>query len=155
MKFRYAPAGADPQEWEYEPGKLMSPEAEAIERHTGLTFPEWINAVGKGSMLAIHGLLFVLLKRENPTLKWDQVQFAFDDYDFVYDATETAHAIAKLEAQPELTDDEADMLEALREAQAEDDEAPKYADLPELTEPPSTPGSSPTTSESDPGSTTD
>ena len=55
--------------------RLLSPEAEAIERHTGWTFEEWQAQLGRGSMLAHHGLLFVLLKRSRPTLRGTRSSF--------------------------------------------------------------------------------
>ena len=80
--FVYQPEGAEPRRWPFDPTKLMSPEAEAIEDHTGMPFGKWNEALRDGSFKAIHGLLFVLLKREIPTLKWDEVQFCLDDITF-------------------------------------------------------------------------
>ena len=107
MRFVYTPEGADPISWDYNPTRLMSPEAEAIERHTGMTFGEFTVACGRGSMLAIHGLLYVLLKRQHPTLKFDEVQFCIDEIDFEVDDTDV---IAESGAEPEGEDaaDEAD-----------------------------------------------
>lgn len=122
MLFVYQPEGAARTAWEFEPNKLMSPEAEAIERHTGMTYNEWTQAVTKGSMLALHGLLYVMLKRKEPTLKWDSVQFCLDDVDFELDDTETADAIAKLEAEPALTEAQERLLATLRAGQGD---APK------------------------------
>ena len=82
MKFVYAPEGAEPKKWDYNPARLMSPEAEAIERHTGMTFGEFNVKCGQGSFTALHGLLYVLLKREYPTIKYDEVQFCLDDINF-------------------------------------------------------------------------
>ena len=98
MKFIYAPEGAEPMKWDYDPARLMSPEAEAIERHTGMTYGEFINACGNGSMSAIHGLLYVLLKRSYPTITYDEVQFCLDDIGFEADDTD---APADVEADPE------------------------------------------------------
>jgi len=122
VKFVYAPEGADPKKWDFAPEKLMSPEAEAIERNTGMTYAEWGTAVTKGSVLALHGLLFVLLKRDIPTIKWDDVQFSMSELDFELDDEETAEALAGLEAKAAKGDldasDEA-LLERLRESGAE------------------------------------
>jgi hypothetical protein len=96
MKFVYKPEGADPREWEFDPTRLMSPEVEAIERHTGLAFAEWLEAVGKGSFLAFHGLLYVLLKRTTPTLKWTDVQFCKADIDLAMSPEEEDALIVSL-----------------------------------------------------------
>lgn len=127
MQFVYKPEGADPLRWEFDPNRLMSPEVEVIERHTGLTFGEWADAVGRGSFTAIHGLLFVLLKRKHPTLKWDEVAFCMAEIDFEMDPEEQREAIAELEAKAAngpLTEAEADVLTELREALAGTDEVP-------------------------------
>lgn len=126
MQFTYAPEGADPRSWEFEPKKLMNPEAEAIERHTGMPFAKWADAVTEGSVLALHGLLFVMLKRSNPTLKWDEVQFCLDEVDFRLsdeESREAREALLKKAADGDLDDDERHLLTML-EAGADDAPAP-------------------------------
>lgn len=147
MHFVYKPEGAEPQRWEFDPDKLMSPEAEAIERHTGMDYSEWARRVGSGSMLALHGLLFVMLKRTEPTLRWDQVVFSIGDVDFELTDEETREARDRLRAKAAtegLNPAEAETLENF-EAQVDDvvddlpataaveDEDPK-ADLVALTD---------------------
>jgi hypothetical protein len=97
VQFVYKPEGAEPKKWDFRPDKLMNAEAEAIERLTKMTYGQWSEAVTEGSVLAIHGLLYVLLKREVPTLKWDQVQFSMSEVDFELTDQETADTIAALE----------------------------------------------------------
>jgi hypothetical protein len=128
MQFVYKPEGAEPKKWDFQPDKLMSPEAEAIERLTKMTFGEWSQAVTKGSMLALHGLLYVLLKREIPTLKWDAVTFSLSEVDFELTDQETADMIAALEEKERgegLDLGERGLLEQLR---AEDDSADAAGD---------------------------
>lgn len=130
MRFIYKPEGAEPKSWPFQPTKLMSPEAEAIERHTGMTFGEWQTALMRDSMLAIHGFLFVMLKREHPTLKWDEVVFCLDDVDVEPETDELEQARDQLAAKAAaegLSDDEAEALEALVEqvGPAPEDPAPK------------------------------
>jgi len=93
-KFVYTPEGADPQEWEFDPLKLMSPEAEAIEKHCNMIYGQWAQYVTQGSILAIHGLLYVLLKRSRPTLKWDEVQFSLSEVEFKFSDDEEAEVAA-------------------------------------------------------------
>lgn len=119
MLFVYQPEGAERKEWEFDPGRLMSPEAEAIERNTGMTYAEWTSAVRGGSILALHGLLYVMLKRSEPTLKWEQVQFCLDDVDFELDEQETDEAIANLEASDHLTEAQQVLLDNLRASRAD------------------------------------
>lgn len=120
MLFIYKPEGADPKTWEWAPNKMLNPEAEAIERHTRMTFQEWSEAVTNGSMLALHGLIFVLLKRDVPTLKWDEVVFSMSECSFELDDEESARALAALEEKASrgaLVDGE-DLLLAELRAQA-------------------------------------
>lgn len=96
MQFVYAPEGVDPIKWEFEPTRLMNAEVEAIERHTGLTFASWVEACGNSSVLAFHGLLYVYLKRRQPTLKWDDVQFCMAEISFELDDTEKSNLVRTL-----------------------------------------------------------
>lgn len=90
MKLVYAPEGAEPREFDFDPSRLMSPEIEVIERQTGMTYGQWIEAMGNGSFTAFHGLLYIMLKRTAPTLKWNDVQFSVSDIDFQMDDEEAA-----------------------------------------------------------------
>lgn len=99
MQFVYTPEGAEPLSWPFNPNKLMSPECEAIEKRTGMTFAEWQQAVTKGSVLAIHALLFVLLKRTDPTLRWEAVQFCMAEVDFTLEDDEAEEVVATLRQQ--------------------------------------------------------
>lgn len=113
MLFTYTQEGAETKSWEFAPQKLMNVEAEVIERHTGMTFGQWSDAVGNSSMLALHGLLFVMLKREIPTLKWDDVQFSLSEIAFEYSEDEKAEIRGVLHAKRDkgtLTADEAEAL---------------------------------------------
>ena len=98
-KFVYKPEGVEPESWDFDPAKLMNPEAEAIERHTGMTYGEWLEALGKSSMLALHGLRYVFLKRKRPTLKWDDVQFSISEVDMEMSDEEAAEALSGLEVR--------------------------------------------------------
>lgn len=134
MQFVYKPEGAEPKKWDFDPDRLMSPEAVAIERLTKLTFAEWTEAVQRGSVLALHALLYVMLKREIPSLKPSEIEFSMSEVDFELDDDETARVIAALEDQEKdgsLSPQDAATLELLRSQHADDapagdeDEAPK------------------------------
>lgn len=142
MKVVYKPEGVKEEKWkrwDFDPNRLLSPEAEAIERYTGMDFSEWADRFPR-SARAVHGFLFVMLKRDNPTLKWDEVKFVYADLDFELDDEEQAAQIAALEskaAESGLTDAEADLLAELRAQAPEvddvsggdvEDEAPKADD---------------------------
>ena len=84
-KFVYKPEGAEPQTWEFNPDLLPSSEAEVIEEQTGWTYVEWWTNYQRGSMKAAHALIFVHLRRDAPSLEWDQVQFTISEYDLEAD----------------------------------------------------------------------
>ena len=76
----YTPEGSDgPKRWKYQPKKLMSAEREMLERYTGKNFSEFTVDVQKGNSKCRRALLYLYLKREHPTLKFDDVDFAWDE----------------------------------------------------------------------------
>lgn len=96
----YQPAGSDePTRWRYDPRKLMSAEREAIEKHTGMVFAEFTQAVLKGSSTARRSLLWVMLKRDHPTTKYTDVDFAWDELRLEYSRQEYADMIEKAGAE--------------------------------------------------------
>jgi hypothetical protein len=76
-----------------------------------------------GSFAAFHGLLYVMLKRSRPTLKWDEVQFCMDEVGWDLEVEDMRNMIAAYEEKATkpggLADHEADQLEALRKQLAE------------------------------------
>ncbi|WP_405841627.1 hypothetical protein [Streptomyces sp. NBC_01518] len=80
MYLKYEPEGSDePKRWKYQPKKLMSAEREMLERYTGKNFTEFSTDVLKGNSKCRRALLYLYLKREHPTLKFDDVDFAWDE----------------------------------------------------------------------------
>lgn len=116
MKFVYTPEGLEPREWEFEPAKLMSPECIAIEKLTGLTFAEWADAAKRGSVQATHAYLWVLLKRDEPTLTPKQVQFSPSEVDFQPSDDEIRMVFEKFNETPadEWDDDDLAAIAELR-----------------------------------------
>ena len=117
MKFVYKPEGTEPKKWDFAPRKLLVAELIEIEKRTGLAFEEWSQRFRSSSALAIHAYLYVMLKRELPTLKWDDLSWTMDEVDFELGDDEASTARAALEAKREtaegLTGDEAALLESL------------------------------------------
>lgn len=115
MYLVYTPDGQEPQRFPYNPRKMMSPEMEAIERVTGRGFSQFTTEVLQGNALCRRALLWVLQKRKHPTLKFAEVEFAWDELKLehskqefelmisqVIDSTtgaEQAAVVAKLEAE--------------------------------------------------------
>lgn len=80
MYLVYTPEGDEkPQRWKYQPKKLMSPEREMLEKFTGKNFTEFSADVLKGNSKCRRALLYMYLKRQHPTLKFDDVDFAWDE----------------------------------------------------------------------------
>ncbi len=80
MYLVYKPEGTEePQRWKYQPKKLMSAEREMLERYTGRNFSEFTVDVQKGNAKCRRALLYLYLKRGHPTLKFDDVDFAWDE----------------------------------------------------------------------------
>jgi hypothetical protein len=85
----YSPEGSDePKRWAYNPRKIMSAERENIERRTSRNWSEFTKDVLQGNSLCRRALLFTFLKREHPTVKWDDVDFAWDELLLEYSKAE-------------------------------------------------------------------
>lgn len=125
-KITYKPEGADPRVWTISFGRFMSAERMVIERETGMTWSQVKSRLFQEDTAVTRAFLFVLLKRDLPTLKIDQVEFCEDDYDLDATAEERAQAIEALQSRgAEMSDDERDMLDELLREQADDPDAPK------------------------------
>jgi hypothetical protein len=117
VKFIYKPEGTDSHEWDFDPAKLHDVEAIEIEKRTGMTYGEFGQQFMKGSILARKALLFVLLKRATPTLRWNEVQFTVGEIDVDFDAEEKAQiveALHKKAIDEGLDTDEQQMLDAFQ-----------------------------------------
>lgn len=80
MYLVYKPEGSDePKRWKYQPKKLMSAEREMLERRTDRNFTQFTQDVVKGNSLCRRALLFMYLKRDHAGIKWDDVDFAWDE----------------------------------------------------------------------------
>lgn len=114
-RLTYTPEGADPKVWDFSFGRLMSPERIAIEKHTGLGWLEVQRGFWSNRGDVIHALLWVLLKRDIPTLRVNEVEFCDDEIDLDLNDDEGAEALETLRAKPFLDDDEREALAGLEE----------------------------------------
>jgi hypothetical protein len=116
----YTPAEGEKREWQFTPRKLMSPEAEAIEKVTKWTFQEFGAKFLAGSMLAYRAVVWIMLKRENPPLRFDDVSICMDDISVGFDDQESAQIREVLLADPDLDPEQrANLTEILGEDEAE------------------------------------
>jgi hypothetical protein len=97
LKFIYKPEDAAEQTWDFDPAKLHDVEAIEIEKRTGLTYSEFGIQFMKGSILARKALLFVLMKRRAPTLRWEELQFAVGEVDVDFDPVEKRQILVELQ----------------------------------------------------------
>ena len=86
MYLVYAPDGddAEPKRWEYRPTKLKATEREMLERRTERNFTQFTMDVLQGNSLCRRALLFLFLRREHPRIRWDDVDFAWDELRLEY-----------------------------------------------------------------------
>ncbi|MFJ8023368.1 hypothetical protein [Streptomyces sp. NPDC096311] len=89
MYLVYEPEGAEePQRFQYKPQKLMSAEREALERRSRLDFADFTKGVLNGNAVCRRALLWVMLKRQHPTTKYEDVDFAWDELKLEYSKQE-------------------------------------------------------------------
>lgn len=92
MLFKYHPEGSEePTLWKYDPAKIMSAEREMLERRTERHFAQFVQDVYAGNSLCRRALLWLYLRRSDQRVKFDDVDFAWGEVDFV-------HSRAELEA---------------------------------------------------------
>ena len=65
--------------------RITVKEAERIEAVTGMTYSE---AMASRSVKALRAVAFIALRRENPALRYDDVDFALDDFELIGDDAE-------------------------------------------------------------------
>jgi lipase chaperone LimK len=110
----------------------MSPERELIEKLTGKLYAEWTQEVMRGGSRARRVLLYIMLKRQHPALRFDDVDFAWDELTLQQSKQEYDDLIAQIEGNETLsTADIAMAVDKLRKDQltAHDDPG-KRAELP-------------------------
>lgn len=113
MYLVYSPEGSEaPQRWKYNPRKIMSAEREWIERRTDKNWSEFTKDVVAGSSLCRRALLYTFLKREHPSVKWDDVDFAWDELKLEYSKAELIE-LRKTVAESVTGDERAAVLEKL------------------------------------------
>ncbi|MEU3972402.1 hypothetical protein [Streptomyces bacillaris] len=79
---------AEATRWRYEPKKLMSVEREDIERRTSRHFAQFTQDVLQGNSLCRRALLFTYLRREHPKVKFEDVDFGWDELKLEYSRQE-------------------------------------------------------------------
>jgi hypothetical protein len=76
MRFIYAPKDGEPQTFEFEADELGALEAELIDEAGGAqwkTFGQWVNLFEEGGFRAWRVALWIMLRRHNPELGFEEV----------------------------------------------------------------------------------
>ena len=82
----------DGEVFEFDASRMTNVEGMAIEKATGLLYAEWAEALSKGSMMAQTALVWVIKKRQEPTLRFDDVVFTTVEIDDGDEQAEQADA---------------------------------------------------------------
>ena len=120
MLIIYTPEDGPRQEFTFRPGELMSPEAEALEGAPGRswsTFEEYGELFMSGSLKARRAALWILLRRDDPKLRFTDLVIRVKELSVRYDEDELARIRENIEADTTLTDEE--RAEALAAAGAD------------------------------------
>lgn len=116
----YQPEGVEqPLVFEFEFGRLMSPERIVIERLTGMGWEEVKGFFFKKSTVVLHAFLYVMLKRSEPTLKPEQLEFCDDDLDLDLTTAEKLKYLEAIDANGADDEEQERAAEAIRAELAE------------------------------------
>lgn len=116
----FAPRDGEEHRWNLKEARILSTEAEAVERVTDLEWEKARAKVVKGSMLALRAIAWVLMKRKQPDLRYAQFVPEAGELGFEYDADERALIRQNIEDDDSLSAEEkAVFLAEFEEADAE------------------------------------
>lgn len=118
----YTPEGAEPRTYDFAFGRIMIAERKAIEKACGMPWDDVKQGFFQNDGAVIHAVLWVLLKRDLPTLRLDQVEFCEDEIERDLNDDEARAMLAELEAQSCLDDAAARVVDELRERLDVDDD---------------------------------
>jgi len=125
-RLTYTPEGADPKVWDFSFGRLLSPERLAIEKLTGLGWQDVQRGFFNNQGAVVHALLFVLLKRDIPALRAEELVFCDDEIGLDLTDDEAVDAVKELKAKHTLTEAETEGLAELeKRLSASEDDGPK------------------------------
>lgn len=76
--------------WEISPKDILNVEAIAIKKKIGKDFADWMESLGRMDAESITALVWIARKRQEPTLKYEDVSFALGSIDFELNDEEIA-----------------------------------------------------------------
>jgi hypothetical protein len=113
MKLVYEPPDADRLEFDFEPAKLMSVEAEAIEdlpQGKWETFEEFGQMFLKGSARAHKAALWIMMRRSQPGLKFTDLNYPLSALRITLTDDESARFLKSIQDNPNMDDDQKKFL---------------------------------------------
>ncbi len=84
----------DGNTYDFEPDSLRNDEAMLIEKQCGVTFKQWGELLEQGSILAMTALVWIIQRRENSALEFDDVRFEFSSLDIEDEAVAVPPPVA-------------------------------------------------------------
>jgi hypothetical protein len=109
MRLIFTPEDGEKREWEFTPLRLMSFQTDWLEEAGGETwasYDEWARLFGRGNRKAQRAALWVMLRAEQPDLKWRHLVIRNDELDVVWESQDMAAIRERILADPSLGDDE-------------------------------------------------
>ena len=122
MIVTYKPADGDERSWTFRATEMSSGDAEDIEDAVGKTFDEWQMALQMGGAKARRALLWIMLRRDTPGLRFRDVSFRMGELDLDYEPEEKARLRAEVEKIKDIP--EADKAQVLALLADEEGQAP-------------------------------
>lgn len=117
MKLVYTPTDGEPEEYDFEPSKLLSAEAESIEDLRGArwdSFEEFGQLFLKGNAKAHRAALWIMKRRKNPALKFEDLSYPLNALAISFSDEEASKFIESIRNNPDLDEDQKHyLLEAL------------------------------------------
>lgn len=102
----YRPEGDPAQRWSFDPKQVISGEAEAIEKRSESTWDEFQKAILSGSIRARRVLLWHLLKKTHPPLRFDDVSFRAGEVEVEFEKHELQELRSEILKKDKLVSDE-------------------------------------------------
>lgn len=134
MILRWMPPEGPEREWTFSPLDLESHESEAIELVGGPwweTYDQFGRLFMKGSTRAHRAMVWVMLRREDPRLQFDEVSIRAGSVSCDFDPLELSAIRAGVEANPDLdVDEKTFLLAALDRGEVPEEAAPNPSPVP-------------------------
>lgn len=132
MIVTYTPEGEEVRRWEFDAADLTAGEAEDVEEALGIPFDDWQYNLHRGYAKARRGLLWLMLRREQPDLRFDALrEIRLGDLAVEYSREEEDRVLAQLERDKDVSDEDvATVRKAFGRDSDDDGEAGKADSIP-------------------------